>query len=118
MISTRVGLVGTATLGVSLAFVAASPGTERTRALAPEELTDVVRAYCVVCHNDQMMTGELSLEDFEVEHAAQRPQTAEKMITKLRAARDPRRNAGRGARRGLRRRPEPRCAHLPAAESD
>ena len=86
MISTRVGLVGTATLGVSLAFVAASPGTERTRALAPEELTDVVRAYCVVCHNDQMMTGELSLEDFEVEHAAQRPQTAEKMITKLRAA--------------------------------
>ena len=86
MIGTRVGLVGTATLGVSLAFVAASPGTERTRALAPEELTDVVRSYCVVCHNDQMMTGELSLEDFEVEYAAQRPQTAEKMITKLRAA--------------------------------
>ena len=32
-----------------------------------------------------MLTGNLSLSDFEVERAAERPETAEKMIVKLRA---------------------------------
>ena len=48
-------------------------------------LTDVVRQYCVVCHNDGMLTGNLTLSDFDVERAAERAETAEKMIVKLRA---------------------------------
>jgi uncharacterized protein DUF1587 len=53
--------------------------------LAPATLTDVVRQYCVVCHNDQMLTGNVSLQSFEVERAAEHAQTAERMIRKLRA---------------------------------
>ncbi len=37
------------------------------------------------CHNDRRLRGNLSLEDFTVESAAQRAETAEKMIRKLRA---------------------------------
>ncbi len=32
-------------------------------------LTEVVRQYCQVCHNDVMMTGNLSLTGFDVEAA-------------------------------------------------
>jgi len=48
-------------------------------------LTEVVQTYCQACHNDVMMTGNLSLAGFEVENAPNRPETAEKMIRKLRA---------------------------------
>src|SRR5688572_20422359 len=48
-------------------------------------LTEVVRSYCVVCHNDQLLTGNLSLQAFDVEQAAQNAPTAERMIRKLRA---------------------------------
>ena len=54
-------------------------------ALTPAELTKVVQKYCVVCHNDQMLTGNLSLQSFQVENPAARAETAEKMIVKLRA---------------------------------
>jgi hypothetical protein len=54
-------------------------------ALPPEVLTDVVRRYCQVCHNNAARTGNLSLEGFDVAAPAQRGETAEKMITKLRA---------------------------------
>jgi hypothetical protein len=50
-----------------------------------DSLTAVVRQYCVVCHNDVMLTGNLSLSEFQVERAAEQPETAEKMIVKLRA---------------------------------
>ena len=48
-------------------------------------LTEVVQRYCVVCHNDPMMTGNVSLQSFDVERAAERAETAERMIRKLRA---------------------------------
>lgn len=48
-------------------------------------LTEVVQRYCVVCHNDQMMTGNVSMQHFDVERASENPQTAERMIRKLRA---------------------------------
>ena len=52
----------------------------------PEDsLTGVVRQYCVVCHNEVMLTGNLTLSDFEVERAVEHAETAEKMIVKLRA---------------------------------
>ena len=52
------------------------------------ELTGVVQRYCRTCHNDRMLTGNLSLEDFDVGTAASNPEEAartEKMIRKLRA---------------------------------
>lgn len=48
-------------------------------------LTGVVQTYCQVCHNDALMTGNLSLEGFDVENAPDHAETAEKMIRKLRA---------------------------------
>ena len=53
--------------------------------VAPATLTEVVQRYCVVCHNDQLLTGNLSLQSFTVENAAERAETAERMIRKLRA---------------------------------
>ena len=50
-----------------------------------DSLTGVVRQYCVVCHNDVMLTGNLTLSDFAVERAPEMAETAEKMIVKLRA---------------------------------
>jgi len=50
-----------------------------------EALTDVVQRYCVVCHNDRMLTGNLTLSDFDVPAAPDKAETAERMIRKLRA---------------------------------
>ena len=54
-------------------------------AVAPATLTEVVQQYCVVCHNDALLTGNLSLQAFAVENASDRAEDAEKMIRKLRA---------------------------------
>lgn len=48
-------------------------------------LTGVVQTYCQVCHNDALMTGNLTLEGFQVENAPDHAETAERMIRKLRA---------------------------------
>ena len=53
--------------------------------LAPADLTDVVQDYCVRCHNARRLTGNLSLEGFDVAGAPQRAEIGEKMILKLRA---------------------------------
>ncbi|MEE2669674.1 MAG: DUF1592 domain-containing protein [Gemmatimonadota bacterium] len=53
--------------------------------LTPEELTAVVRQYCQVCHNEVMLTGNLSLQDFAVETVTESAETGERMIRKLRA---------------------------------
>jgi len=50
-----------------------------------EDLTDLVQQYCQVCHNDVMMTGNLSLTGFDVAAAPAMAETAERMIRKLRA---------------------------------
>ena len=50
-----------------------------------ESLTEVVQRYCVVCHNDALMTGNVSFQTFSVENAGERAGTAERMIRKLRA---------------------------------
>ena len=51
----------------------------------PAELNPVVQQYCVGCHNDITLLGNLSLEAFDVAAAHERAETAEKMIVKLRA---------------------------------
>ena len=57
----------------------------RDAAVPAATLTEVVQQYCVLCHNDQLLTGNLSLQGFEVEAVAGRAETGERMIRKLRA---------------------------------
>jgi hypothetical protein len=54
-------------------------------AVSAKELTAVVQRTCVVCHNDQALTGNLSLQSFDVAAADKDAETAERMIRKLRA---------------------------------
>ena len=68
------------------------PGEPRSRVVFREastipeaDLTSVVERYCQVCHNEYLQTGNLSLTGFDVAAAASMPETAEKMIQKLRA---------------------------------
>src|SRR5690349_100406 len=61
------------------------PSRAGSPALTAAELTPVVQRYCAVCHNDRLLTGNLSLEQFDVARAPAKAQTAEKMILKLRA---------------------------------
>ena len=70
--------------GRNVAVAVAAPKS-RALEIPADSLTGVVRQYCVVCHNDVMLTGNLTLSDFDVEQAAARAETAEKMIVKLRA---------------------------------
>ena len=55
------------------------------RGISVAALNDVVEQYCKDCHNDQMLTGNLSLDKFDVAHADADAHIAEKMIRKLRA---------------------------------
>ncbi len=66
----------------------ATPATAAHRTsedLSAEELTLIVQRYCMACHNDVMLTGNLSLIGFEVDKAPAMAETAEKIIRKLRA---------------------------------
>ena len=49
------------------------------------ELNDVIEQYCVRCHNERRLSGNMSLEGFDVATAHERAETAENMILKLRA---------------------------------
>ncbi|MBM4183781.1 MAG: DUF1592 domain-containing protein [Gemmatimonadetes bacterium] len=85
---------GTAALGIWLAAIGAPGGTgapgpgqpsAHPAASATDDATEAIERYCVGCHNDRRMIGNLSLEDFQAETADQSAETAEKMIVKLRA---------------------------------
>jgi hypothetical protein len=69
--------------GLTQALSAAQPAVANGPSAAT--LTQVVQQYCVVCHNDQALTGNVTLQRFDVERAAENAQTAERMIRKLRA---------------------------------
>jgi hypothetical protein len=56
-----------------------------TVAVPVAEFNDVVQRYCVMCHNDQLQTGNLSLQQFDVAQAPDQAEIAEQMIRKLRA---------------------------------
>ena len=62
-----------------------SPEHEAAAVANTAELTGVVQRYCVVCHNERLRTGNLTLREFSVEAAHEQAETAEKMIRKLRA---------------------------------
>jgi hypothetical protein len=63
---------------------AAKSATPTTIASAPDH-NAVIRRYCVGCHSDTRKTGGLSLAAFDLTHAAQKVDVAEKMIRKLQA---------------------------------
>ena len=46
---------------------------------------ETIQAYCVRCHNERMLRGNLSLEDFRMSTSHEEGETTEKMIRKLRA---------------------------------
>ncbi len=46
---------------------------------------DLVRVYCVRCHNERRLLGNLTLEEFDAANPVANAETAEKMIRKLRA---------------------------------
>ena len=65
----------------------APPGGSEASALhavSASALTEIVETYCVRCHNERRLTGNLSLEGFEVERASEWPETSERIISKLR----------------------------------
>ena len=77
----------------------AAPHALQAAASAPSaaDLTDVVQQYCVRCHNERRMTGNLSLESFDVDAAHESAETAERMIRRLRAGMMPPVGASRPA---------------------
>ena len=54
-------------------------------AVPAAELNEVIGEYCLRCHNERRLSGNMSLAGFDVESAHERAETAEKMIVKLRA---------------------------------
>ncbi|HSF18771.1 MAG TPA: DUF1592 domain-containing protein [Vicinamibacteria bacterium] len=80
---------GAVFVGVCLAAgttVARGEATGRSESTPPAAgLNAVIEQYCVGCHNDYTLLGNLSLEAFDVAAADQHAETAEKMIVKLRA---------------------------------
>ncbi len=70
---------------VRRAGLGASRNLARVPDVSPEALTEVVGRYCLVCHNDQLLTGNFSVQDFDVAATPEEAEKAEKMIVKLRA---------------------------------
>src|ERR1044072_8663434 len=79
------GAVAVAAAAPHKAQPAHAAAAHTTEALSPATLTQVVQQYCVVCHNDALMTGNVSFQTLDVDKAADRAATAERMIRKLRA---------------------------------
>ena len=72
----------------------------------PTELNELVEEYCVRCHNERRLRGDLSLENFDAAVPEQNAPVAERMIHKLRAGMMP--------PAGVRRPPEDSLALLAA----
>ncbi len=85
-------LVGTGLAGAWQESSALTPGTSgatssggATAPMSYQEQNTTIGRFCFRCHNDQLLTGGLTLESFDVEHAYDNADIAEKMIRKLRA---------------------------------
>ncbi len=53
--------------------------------LTAGDLNDVIEQYCVRCHNERRLRGNLSLAEYDASRAEAEPVTSEAMIRKLRA---------------------------------
>ncbi len=83
-----------ALLGIAaLCLIAASsthlaggqPQSTTTGTMSAESQRSLAKEYCLACHNDAVKAGNLTLMDFDLEHAEQNTELAEKVIRKLRA---------------------------------
>ncbi len=78
---------GAAALGgaMLLAAVPRAGAQPVSTAAGAAAVTDVVDRYCTRCHNERSFRGNLSLVGFDIARADEQPETAERMIRKLRA---------------------------------
>jgi Protein of unknown function (DUF1592)/Protein of unknown function (DUF1588)/Protein of unknown function (DUF1585)/Protein of unknown function (DUF1587)/Protein of unknown function (DUF1595) len=83
----KVSFVKYAVCILSFVFVCrAAPASPLARTVASDaESNAVIQDVCVLCHNDTTLLGNLSLETFDATAADRQPETAEKVIRKLRA---------------------------------
>ena len=86
--------VSTTLVGAMLvALGVVQPAVPRAQGVVPETSAtgpgigdqDLIEEYCVRCHNERRLRGNLSLETFDVTVPHSEPSTAEKMIVKLRS---------------------------------
>ena len=61
-----------------------SPGSVSVNTETAAAHNGMLRTYCMVCHNDRMKTGNMSLAGFDAGEAVANPALAEKMVSKLR----------------------------------
>jgi len=94
------------------------PSTRAPSALEPASHNEVIETYCVRCHSDRRLTGNLSLQGFDTEAAAESAEVAERMVRKLRAAMMPPPGARRPAGDTLLALVEALEAELDAAAAD
>ena len=69
--------------------------------IARSQEQELLNQYCVTCHSERLKTGGLVLEKLDPAHAADRPETWEKVIRKVRAGMMPPAGAPRPDRRTL-----------------
>jgi hypothetical protein len=65
--------------------VPASPHATPEDVIVPEDANGMIDEYCTRCHNERRLRGNLSLEGFDAGTPAEKWETAERMIRKLRA---------------------------------
>ena len=76
------GVFTSAVITVGLVFLMAVSKVASTSEGPAVDSDGVIKEYCMGCHDDRRMRGNLSLEDFRALDAGRTP---EKMIRKLRA---------------------------------
>ncbi len=78
---------GVSTLAVAASTQSLTPrlaNSHSSKSIPTDAAQGLVETYCVRCHNNRAMRGNLSLEKFQVSSAADNAAVAEKMIRKLR----------------------------------
>ena len=75
-------VIGAHTTSTDLAF--STPATSNPAQGDPEELREILDAYCVWCHNEGLLTGGLAFDVVDVENPGAAASTWEAVIRKLR----------------------------------
>jgi len=76
---------GPSLYGSASAITSASPDPVDFAAWTAEDENEVIQEYCVRCHSERRLRGNLSLEDFDAAAPHLSAEVAERMIVKLRA---------------------------------